>query len=121
MQKYIEKRGAETNQKTLALNSRVAKVYLADPSSDNSKMKVEVHTMDPKTKQVKEVSVKEYDHVISTVPLTCLRHTIDISGCELSPMQYSALRQLQVSSSGQSAKWIVNECLYSILLQSRSA
>lgn len=96
MQQYIEKRGTETNQKTLTLNARVARVSMSDPTSDRTKMRVEVDSLDPKTKQVQSRSVKEYDHIISTVPLTCLRHTIDISGCELSPMQFSALRQLQV-------------------------
>jgi hypothetical protein len=56
-----------------------------------------------------------YSHVICTVPITCLRYSIDHSGCELSDTQKNAIRQVQytpavkVGVKFKSAWWTFKE------------
>jgi hypothetical protein len=126
MQKYIEKRGRESNTPTLTLNSRVSKVSLADPTQ-GAKSKMNVEIVRAKTSNNTSTSssavgagttigtknlsgstntagpeytttTESYDHVIAAVPLPTLRYSIDISECQLAPMQFNALRQLEVST-----------------------
>jgi len=42
---------------------------------------------------------RQYNDVISTIPLPCLRYGVDLSGCNLSVMQTNAIRELTLGPS----------------------
>ncbi|KZT70525.1 amine oxidase [Daedalea quercina L-15889] len=71
------------------LNSRVNAIKVRDfKSQDWARAKVEVSFVDSASKP------RSYGHVISTVPLPCLR-TMDLSGAWLTPSHNTALRALR--------------------------
>ncbi|KII90226.1 hypothetical protein PLICRDRAFT_584478 [Plicaturopsis crispa FD-325 SS-3] len=87
MAKYIDR---QTERKGLLRNYRVTSITLTDKSAgDNTNVDVHYSTSCGGT------GVKTYENVISTVPITVLRHVIDTSDCELTNMQNSALRSCQ--------------------------
>lgn len=45
-----------------------------------------------------EISDREYSHVVSTVPMSCLR-MINLAGCDLDYQQQTALRALEYTSA----------------------
>ncbi|KAL4266201.1 FAD/NAD(P)-binding domain superfamily protein [Pleurotus pulmonarius] len=79
--KYLETRG----NGSIALNSRVTGAAL---NADHSLVEVSIEGKPPKS----------YPHVISTLPLPCLR-TIDLTQCKLNHRQTNALRQLTYGPS----------------------
>lgn len=81
------------NNQALRLHQHVVAISPVVPKDPNSAMKVTVMGNTGKT-------TLTYSHVISTLPLGCLR-AVDISQCHLTSMQSNALREL---TSGPSVK-----------------
>ncbi|KAG2151137.1 uncharacterized protein EDB93DRAFT_295054 [Suillus bovinus] len=81
MTKYITNNGTNA---LINFNKRVTRICQGD------------HTMEVSVRG--EGASRTYSHVISTIPLPCLR-TIDLSGAGLNVMQKNALRKLQYGPS----------------------
>lgn len=79
---YLERAHPDTIKK----EHRVSAIAIKHPSQGKASP-LEVTYFEKGVK-----GVKTYSHVIATAPITVLRHAIDLSEAELSPMQSNALR-----------------------------
>lgn len=78
----------DNNLGSIQLNARVTGISYHDTADPASRMNVRIQGLHD----------RQYAHVISTVPLTCLR-TMDLVRCGLTTKQSNALRELQYSPS----------------------